>query len=344
MQPPAADAGDLERGGPGSRPTTAGWPTSATGARAAGRHRADHAARRRRRGGRDPLGAGARPDRWRAAARARLPVRASRRCTTPDYEPIWTRCEELGMPVNHHSGSAAPPMGPTNVDAGHLPARGDLVGPPRVVAPDLRRRAGAAPRPAVRLHRAGHGVDPGGARPARLLLRPDGAPPSDRRSTCGARPSSPAVAQAERVLGPPVPRRVQLHPRRRGRAAPRGGRRPDHVGQRLPAQRGQLPVLPRGPAAGVRRLHARRGAAMVGGNAAALYGFDLDALAPLAARVGPSVAEVARPLHRRRGPGRGGRCPAFVGFAGASEESIRLWRSVKGSPADRPRGITWIPI
>ena len=31
-------------------------------------------------------------------------------------------------------------------------------------------------------------------------------------------------------------------------------------------------------------------------NAAALYGFDLDALAPLAAKVGPTVAEVATPI------------------------------------------------
>src|SRR5580698_8358741 len=27
------------------------------------------------------------------------------------YEPLWQVCEELGMPVNHHSGSAAPPAG-----------------------------------------------------------------------------------------------------------------------------------------------------------------------------------------------------------------------------------------
>ncbi|HEU0172162.1 MAG TPA: amidohydrolase family protein, partial [Acidimicrobiales bacterium] len=28
-----------------------------------------------------------------------------------DYEPIWAVCEELGMPVNNHSGSAAPDYG-----------------------------------------------------------------------------------------------------------------------------------------------------------------------------------------------------------------------------------------
>ena len=35
---------------------------------------------------------------------------------------------------------------------------------------------------------------------------------------------------------------------------------------------------------------------MVGGNAAAVYGFDLDALAPLVNRIGPTVAEVDEPL------------------------------------------------
>ena len=37
-------------------------------------------------------------------------------------------------------------------------------------------------------------------------------------------------------------------------------------------------------------------AAMLGGNAAAVYGFGLDALAPLVSRIGPTVAEVAEPL------------------------------------------------
>jgi hypothetical protein len=36
--------------------------------------------------------------------------------------------------------------------------------------------------------------------------------------------------------------------------------------------------------------------AMVETNAAAFFGFDLDALRPVADRIGPSPAEVARPL------------------------------------------------
>lgn len=35
---------------------------------------------------------------------------------------------------------------------------------------------------------------------------------------------------------------------------------------------------------------------MVGGNAARVYGFDLGLLDPFAARMGPTVAEIAEPL------------------------------------------------
>jgi predicted TIM-barrel fold metal-dependent hydrolase len=49
--------------------------------------------------------------------------------------------------------------------------------------------------------------------------------------------------------------------------------------------------------------------AMVGGNAARVYGFDLDALAPLAARVGPTVDELTEPY---AGVPEGNRSPAFA--------------------------------
>jgi predicted TIM-barrel fold metal-dependent hydrolase len=52
--------------------------------------------------------------------------------------------------------------------------------------------------------------------------------------------------------------------------------------------------------------------AMVGGNAARLYGLDLDVLAPIAERVGPSPAEVAVPLPPEEIPDDALRCPAFA--------------------------------
>ena len=47
-------------------------------------------------------------------------------------------------------------------------------------------------------------------------------------------------------------------------------------------------------------------------NAAKLYGFDLEQLAPLAARVGPTVAEIAEPLALEDVPPRALKCPGFA--------------------------------
>jgi predicted TIM-barrel fold metal-dependent hydrolase len=51
---------------------------------------------------------------------------------------------------------------------------------------------------------------------------------------------------------------------------------------------------------------------MLAGNAAALYGFDLDALAPIGDRIGPVVGEVARPLSPADFPEGSQKCPAFA--------------------------------
>jgi hypothetical protein len=51
---------------------------------------------------------------------------------------------------------------------------------------------------------------------------------------------------------------------------------------------------------------------MVGGNAARVYGFDLEALAPIAARVGPRVADLEHALRRVDIPDAALRCPAFA--------------------------------
>ena len=58
--------------------------------------------------------------------------------------------------------------------------------------------------------------------------------------------------------------------------------------------------------------------AMVGGNAARVYGFDLGALAPIAAEVGPAVEDVAHPLGVAEIPDEALRCPAFAMAAAAA--------------------------
>jgi len=57
-------------------------------------------------------------------------------------------------------------------------------------------------------------------------------------------------------------------------------------------------------------------AAMLGGTAARVYGFDLDALAPLVARIGPTVAAVAEPL---------GAVPAGASSTAFEPDPIRAW-------------------
>ena len=75
------------------------------------------------------------------------------------------------------------------------------------------------------------------------------------------------------------------------------GAGPVHVGQRLPARRGHVAVHQGEPARGVPRRSARPSCATCSaGNAAKLYDFDLDALAPLAEQYGPTVDEIATPL------------------------------------------------
>ena len=259
----------------------------------------------------DPLGARQRADRRHPPSR-RASGRRAAAAAHKHYDPIWTVCEELGMPVNHHGGSAGPPRG--HGAGGHrdVPARGHVVVAQRAHQPHRRRRARASPRPAVRVHRAGHRVGARLPRPARLLLRPH----AQRRRLAGAR-VGPAgrredVAEAERVLGAAVPHRRELHPPVGG-ADPRAGRRrPDHVGERLPAQGVEPPVLEGGDPAELRRRRPGRGADDAGrATRPTLYGFDLDALRPLAAGIGPSVGEVARPLSPADFPEGSQKCPAF---------------------------------
>ena len=51
---------------------------------------------------------------------------------------------------------------------------------------------------------------------------------------------------------------------------------------------------------------------MVAGNAANVYGFDLDFLAPFAARIGPTKAEIAEPLDYDGLPAAARKCPGFA--------------------------------
>jgi predicted TIM-barrel fold metal-dependent hydrolase len=61
-------------------------------------------------------------------------------------------------------------------------------------------------------------------------------------------------------------------------------------------------------------------AKMLGGTAAAVFGFDLDQLRPIAERVGPRVAEVAAGIDPASVPPGAAKCPAFAGILSGSAQ------------------------
>jgi hypothetical protein len=67
-------------------------------------------------------------------------------------------------------------------------------------------------------------------------------------------------------------------------------------GERLPARRGHVPVHAVSTCASCSTTPTARDARDPRGNAAKLYDFDLDKLAPFAAKAGPTVAELHEPL------------------------------------------------
>ena len=104
-----------------------------------------------------------------------------------------------------------------------------------------------------------------------------------------------------------------IRPARGGPAGSRG-RRSHHVGERLPAQGVEPPVLARGHAGRVRRGAARRdGAACSAATPQPCTGSTSTLLAPLAAIFGPRVAEIDEPLAPGELPIAAAKCPAFVG-------------------------------
>jgi predicted TIM-barrel fold metal-dependent hydrolase len=230
----------------------------------------------------------------------------------PCYEPLWQVCEELGMPLNHHTGSASPPMGPTDVDAvifllevswfAHRALTHLIVGGALERHPDLKlvfTEQGTAWAPEElakldyffdRMSSAGGSQEQvwGQAVVGRLSLKPSEY--WARQCYVGAsfiRPTEVPLRHQvglDRIMwGSDYPHKESTHP------------------YSLEALRAAFAGVP-----------TDETAMLVGGNAAALYGFDLDLLAPLAAEHGPRVTDVARPLQPGELPVEAYKCPAFA--------------------------------
>ncbi|MEU2778036.1 amidohydrolase family protein [Streptomyces sp. NPDC007162] len=235
------------------------------------------------------------------------------------YDPIWAVCAELGVPVNHHAGSASPPLGDEPA------ARAVFM----VETTWFSHRAlwhlifgGAFRRhPGLRLvlTEQGSGWIPG---VLAMLDYYHGRMLAATKATTAE--SKFGVGLADAMGDPPSsvwhdncfvgasfmrPHEVPLRHRI--------GLDKIMWGSDYPHDEGTYPYTREGlrfAFAGVPRAEL---AAMLGGNAARVYGFDLDLLDPIAAKVGPTVAQIAEPLST---PPADATSPVFARGA-----SVRVW-------------------
>ena len=120
-----------------------------------------------------------------------------------------------------------------------------------------------------------------------------------------------ALAPAERVLGTAVPRRRQLHPPVGGPVRDRVGVDRIMWGSDYPHKESSFPFSHEAIQLSFQGVPHDEVAAMLGANAARVYGFDLDALRPLAQEFGPRVVHRRRAVDRGRRAGRGAEVPGI---------------------------------
>jgi predicted TIM-barrel fold metal-dependent hydrolase len=233
---------------------------------------------------------------------------------SPVYEPIWRACAATGLVVNHHSGSAVPALGDEPIDQvtfllevtwyAHRALWNLVFGGVMERHPDLQfvfTEQGTAWIPETLgmldflFHRMGTAVGSqeyewGNPVVDKLSLRPSEY--WARQCHIGSSFMRPAEAALRHAVG--VDRIMW-------------GSDYPHKEASFPFSREALRVA----FAGVDPVEVQ---AMIGGNAAYLYGFDLALLGPLAAGVGPTHAEIAEPLPLDDIPADADRCPAFAGL------------------------------
>lgn len=235
------------------------------------------------------------------------------------YEPIWAVCEELGMAVNHHTGSAAPPMGPD----------------PEDTITFLLEVSWYA-------HRAFYQLILGGALERhpelQLVFTEQGTAwvPDElaRLDYFFSRMRSSDGSQ-EQVWGAEVMSRLSLTPSEYWARQCHVGAsfiRPIEMGVRhqvgvdrimwgsdYPHKEASSPYSREAIALAFAGVPQHEAEQMLSLNAAALYGFDLDQLRPIAERIGPRVDEVFAGLAPGVVPRDANMCPAFAGYEFATE-------------------------
>jgi predicted TIM-barrel fold metal-dependent hydrolase len=231
----------------------------------------------------------------------------------PHYEPIFAVCEELEMPLNHHSGGSTPDFGtylPQSLamfmlevtwwarrSLWHLMFSGVFERHPNLHY--VLTETGAAWAPGVLeeldafFNRMKHNDQCsehifGAATVEKMSLRPSEY--FARQCHIGASFLPPKECERRHEIG--VDRIMW-------------GSDYPHVEGSYPYTREHLRLT----FAGVDPDEIQQ---LVALNAAELYGFDLEHLAPIAARVGPTKAEIAEPLDPADLPRRAMKCPGFA--------------------------------
>lgn len=236
------------------------------------------------------------------------------------YDPIWAVCDELGVPVNHHGGSASPPLGEEPAARAvfmvettwfsHRALWHLIFGGAFHRHPDLK----------LVLTEQGSGWIPGvldmlDYYHARLVAAATKAATAESRfgaglaASMGGGPSE--VWRDNCFVGASFmrPHEVPLRDRI--------GLDKIMWGSDYPHDEGTTPYSREGLRIAYAGLPRHEVAAMTGGNAARVYGFDLGLLDPIAARVGPTVEEIAEPLTDIP--------PAATSPAFAEGGSVRVW-------------------
>jgi predicted TIM-barrel fold metal-dependent hydrolase len=232
----------------------------------------------------------------------------------PDYEPIWAACEAAGLPLNHHSGSAAPDYGDypaaqamfllevtwwAHRTLWHLIFSGVMDRHPDLQFVFTEQGTAWVPEELTRLdYYKGRLSGAGGAAGSQEAKFGE--------STKGLSLSPSEYWARQCQLGSSFIRRPEVELRDQvGVDRIMWGSDFPHLEGCWPFSRDHLRLA----FAGVPTDEVR---AMVGGNAARVYGFDLAALTPLAEQFGPSPADVDQPLAPDDIPDEALRCPAFA--------------------------------
>ncbi len=226
---------------------------------------------------------------------------------SPALDPLWAVCEDLGVVVNQHGGTGLPDYGPYPAagamwvaEVGYFSKRGItqlILGGVFERFPDLRyilTESGCAWVPDVLAQLDGlH---------ARMKAGALGEIAFDREAVLKEKPSF--YARRNCWFGASFPSPMELEGRESVGV--------DRIlwGNDYPHYEGSFPYTRLALRHAFSKIAEPDVRAMLGENAAKLYGFDLAKLAPLAAKHGPTPADVATPLPREEIP-KDSMSPAF---------------------------------